>query len=206
MRSAARVLGTARVRTSSSMLTARTPWIQRPHVLGASWDRRAVLPCSQISAAVTPRSYLSTGASTGVEKNSNRGYRGSRQPAVGVGLAFRGSSPSRPWRRRGIPNVAPGFPGNKGGAVARGIGPRCDCFADGRTLNRSPDNGPSPRVPRAVLREEAMRETHVSAEQPEAQEAPRLQVPHAFPRGSGGAQGPAPAWPYAPLGLIWRVR
>jgi ribonuclease P protein component len=51
-----------------------------------------------------------------------------------------------------------------------------------------------------------MREAHVSAEQPEAQEASRLPGPHATPRRPGGAQGPAPARPYAPLGLIRRVR
>src|SRR2546430_13765755 len=51
-----------------------------------------------------------------------------------------------------------------------------------------------------------MREAHVPAEQPKAQEAPRLPVPHAKPGRSGGAQGPTPARPYAPVGLIWRVR
>lgn len=51
-----------------------------------------------------------------------------------------------------------------------------------------------------------MREAHVSAEQPEAQEASRLPGPHAYPRRSGSAQGPAPARPLAPLGLIGRVR
>ena len=51
-----------------------------------------------------------------------------------------------------------------------------------------------------------MREAHVSAEQPEAQEASRLPEPHAKPRRTGGAQGPAPARPQAPLGLIRRVR
>jgi ribonuclease P protein component len=51
-----------------------------------------------------------------------------------------------------------------------------------------------------------MREAHVPAEQPKAQEATRLQVPYAIPRRSGGAQGPTPARPHAPVGLIWRVR
>jgi ribonuclease P protein component len=51
-----------------------------------------------------------------------------------------------------------------------------------------------------------MREAHVPAEQPKAQEAPRLPVPHAEPGRSGGAQGPTPARPHAPVGLIWRVR
>jgi ribonuclease P protein component len=51
-----------------------------------------------------------------------------------------------------------------------------------------------------------MREAHVPAEQPKAQEAPRLPVPHAKPGRSGGAQGPTPARPHAPVGLIWRVR
>ena len=51
-----------------------------------------------------------------------------------------------------------------------------------------------------------MREAHVPAEQPKAQEATRLPVPYAIPRRSGGAQGPTAARPYAPVGLIWRVR
>jgi len=51
-----------------------------------------------------------------------------------------------------------------------------------------------------------MREAHVPAEQPKAQEATRLPVPHAIPRRPGGAQGPTPARPHAPVGLIWRVR
>ena len=51
-----------------------------------------------------------------------------------------------------------------------------------------------------------MREAHVPAEQPKAQEATRLPVPYAIPRRSGGAQGPTPARPHAPVGLIWRVR
>jgi ribonuclease P protein component len=51
-----------------------------------------------------------------------------------------------------------------------------------------------------------MREAHVSAEQPEAQEASRLPDAHAHARWSGGAQGPTPARPHAPLGLIRRVR
>ena len=51
-----------------------------------------------------------------------------------------------------------------------------------------------------------MREAHVPAEQPKAQEAPRLPGPHANPRRSGRAQGPAPARPLASLGLIRRVR
>jgi ribonuclease P protein component len=51
-----------------------------------------------------------------------------------------------------------------------------------------------------------MREAHVPAEQPKAQEAPRLPVPHAKPGRSSGAQGPTPARPHAPVGLIWRVR
>src|SRR5215204_7723554 len=79
MRSAASELGTARVRTSSVRLIARTPWNHNPHVFGASWDRRAVAPCSQISAAVTPRSN-STGASTGVEKIPLGATGGSREP------------------------------------------------------------------------------------------------------------------------------
>jgi ribonuclease P protein component len=51
-----------------------------------------------------------------------------------------------------------------------------------------------------------MREAHVPAEQPKAQEATRLPVPYAIPRRPGGAQGPTPARPHAPVGLIWRVR
>jgi ribonuclease P protein component len=51
-----------------------------------------------------------------------------------------------------------------------------------------------------------MREAHLPAEQPEAQEAPGLSGSHAHPRRSSGAQGPAPARPHAPLGLTGRVR
>jgi ribonuclease P protein component len=51
-----------------------------------------------------------------------------------------------------------------------------------------------------------MREAHVSAEQPEAQEASRLPGPHAYPRRAGGAQGPTRARARPPLGLIRRVR
>jgi ribonuclease P protein component len=51
-----------------------------------------------------------------------------------------------------------------------------------------------------------MRETHVPAKHPQAQEASRLPIPHAQPRRSGCAQGPSPARPHAPLGLIRRVR
>ena len=51
-----------------------------------------------------------------------------------------------------------------------------------------------------------MREAHVPAEQPEAQEASWLPDSHAYPWRPGGAQGSAPARPHAPLGLIRRVR
>lgn len=51
-----------------------------------------------------------------------------------------------------------------------------------------------------------MREAHVPTQQPEAEEAPRLPIAHAFARRSGRAQDPSPARPYAPLGLIRRVR
>lgn len=51
-----------------------------------------------------------------------------------------------------------------------------------------------------------MREAHVPAEQPKAQEAPRLPGPDAHARRSGGTQGPTPARPHAPVGLIWRLR
>lgn len=51
-----------------------------------------------------------------------------------------------------------------------------------------------------------MREAHVPAEHPEAQEAPRLPRPYADPRWSGGAQGPSPARPRPAFGLTWRLR
>jgi ribonuclease P protein component len=51
-----------------------------------------------------------------------------------------------------------------------------------------------------------MREAHVPAEQQKAQEATRVPIAYAIARRSGGAQGPAPARPHAPVGLIWRVR
>ena len=51
-----------------------------------------------------------------------------------------------------------------------------------------------------------MREAHVPAQQPEAQEDARLPRPYADARRSGRDQGPAPAGPRPPLGLIWRIR
>jgi len=51
-----------------------------------------------------------------------------------------------------------------------------------------------------------MREAHVPTQQPEAEEAPRLPIAYAHPRRSSRAQDPSPARPYAPLGLIRRVR
>jgi ribonuclease P protein component len=51
-----------------------------------------------------------------------------------------------------------------------------------------------------------MREAHVPTEQPEAQEAPRLPVAYAKPRRAGDRQDPSPSGPYAPIGLIRRVR
>jgi ribonuclease P protein component len=51
-----------------------------------------------------------------------------------------------------------------------------------------------------------MREAHVPAEQQKAQEATRVPVAYAIPRRSGRAQGPTPARPHAPVGLIQRVR
>src|SRR5262249_25621450 len=208
MRSAARVLGTAKVRTSSSRPTARTPSNHRPQVFGASWERRAVAPCSQISAAVTPRSN-STGASTGVEKVPLGGHR--RRPRAGgqVRPRVRGSSPLEAVTLARRPNVAPAFRGEQGFASTRRA-PRRPAL---RLFHAPPYTRwfarllqpPTPGS-RANLREEAMREAHVSAEQPEAQEASRLPSPHAEPGRSGGAQGPAPARPHAPLGLIGRVR
>ena len=51
-----------------------------------------------------------------------------------------------------------------------------------------------------------MREAHVSAEHPDAQEAARLPGPHAYPGRSSGAQSPTAARPHTALGLIRRVR
>src|SRR5262245_40298251 len=189
MRSAARVLGTAKVRTSSSRPTARTPSNHRPHVFGASWERRAVAPCSQISAAVTPRSN-STGASTGVEKVPLGGHQ--RRPRAGgqVGLesgevrlrgrdvgekAERSTGVSRRTRVR-VHSTRPRRPALR----LFHAPPYTRWFA---RLLQPPTPGS-----RANLREEAMREAHVSAEQPEAQEASRLPSPHAEPGRSGGAQ------------------
>src|SRR5258708_3475411 len=113
MRSAARELGTARVRTSSVKLTARTPWNHNPHVFGASWERRAVAPCSQISEAVTPRSN-STGASTGVENVPLGAAEGSREPVERFGLSSSGKFASEAVALARSPNVAPGFWGEQG--------------------------------------------------------------------------------------------
>ena len=51
-----------------------------------------------------------------------------------------------------------------------------------------------------------MREAHVPTEHQTAQEASRLPVAHAHARRPGRDQGPSPARPHAPLGLIRRVR
>jgi ribonuclease P protein component len=51
-----------------------------------------------------------------------------------------------------------------------------------------------------------MREAHVPAQHPETQEAARVPVPHAYSSRSSRGQGPTPARPHAPLGLIRRVR
>ena len=51
-----------------------------------------------------------------------------------------------------------------------------------------------------------MREAHVPAEQPKAQEEARLSAPDEGPGRSGRPQGPASAGPQASVGLIWRVR
>ena len=51
-----------------------------------------------------------------------------------------------------------------------------------------------------------MREAHVPTEHQTAQEASRLPVAHAHPRRPGRDQGPSPARPHAPLGLIRPVR
>jgi ribonuclease P protein component len=51
-----------------------------------------------------------------------------------------------------------------------------------------------------------MREAHVPAQQPEAQEDPRLPWPYADARRPGRHQGPPSAGPRPPLGLIWRIR
>jgi ribonuclease P protein component len=51
-----------------------------------------------------------------------------------------------------------------------------------------------------------MREAHVPAQQPEAQEDPRFPAPDAHARWSRGAQVAAVPGPQAALRLIWRVR
>jgi ribonuclease P protein component len=51
-----------------------------------------------------------------------------------------------------------------------------------------------------------MREAHVPAQQPEAQEDPRFSAPDANPRRPRGAEGAARPGPQAPVRLIWRVR
>jgi ribonuclease P protein component len=51
-----------------------------------------------------------------------------------------------------------------------------------------------------------MRETHVPAQHQETQEASRVPVSHAHSSRTGRAQGPTPARPHAPVGLIGRVR
>lgn len=51
-----------------------------------------------------------------------------------------------------------------------------------------------------------MREAHVPAQQPEAQEEARVPAPDEDPGRSGRAEGPPSAGPQATLRLIWRVR
>lgn len=51
-----------------------------------------------------------------------------------------------------------------------------------------------------------MREAHVPAQQPEAQEEARVPHPDAHPRGARGAPLPSGPGPFAPRRLIWRVR
>lgn len=51
-----------------------------------------------------------------------------------------------------------------------------------------------------------MREAHLPAQQPEAEEEARLPRPHAHAWRAGGASLASPARPQAPQRLIWRVR
>jgi ribonuclease P protein component len=51
-----------------------------------------------------------------------------------------------------------------------------------------------------------MRETDISAEQPETEEEARLSAPDAEPSGTRGDPTPAQQGPLQPFSLIWRVR
>ena len=51
-----------------------------------------------------------------------------------------------------------------------------------------------------------MRETDISAQQPEAEEEARLPAPHAEPGRTRGHPAPAQQGPLQPFRLIWRVR
>jgi ribonuclease P protein component len=51
-----------------------------------------------------------------------------------------------------------------------------------------------------------MREAHVSAQHPQAQQDARLPRAYAHPRRPGRHQGPTPARPRPPVGLIRRIR
>ena len=51
-----------------------------------------------------------------------------------------------------------------------------------------------------------MREAHISTQQSQAEEDPRVSVAHAHARWTSGAEESAPARPQAPLRLIARVR
>jgi ribonuclease P protein component len=55
-------------------------------------------------------------------------------------------------------------------------------------------------------REEAMRETHVPTQHPQAQQDARLSRAHADARRPSRHQGPTPARPHPPVGLIRRIR
>ena len=94
--------------------------------------------------------------------------------------------------------------------VARPRSPRCDCRRLARTLDataarwRAP---PRPRLARqAPLFEEALREAHLPAQQPQAQEEARLPAALAHSRWPRGAQEPPPARPQAPQRLTERIR
>jgi ribonuclease P protein component len=54
--------------------------------------------------------------------------------------------------------------------------------------------------------EEAMRETHVPAQQPQAQEEARISFAHAHTCRAGDREGASHAGPFAAHGLIWRIR
>src|SRR5690242_10061013 len=189
------MLGTPRTNTSSSSANGRTPWNQVFQVASASCARIARAPRCQMSVAVPAESWLSTGTSTDVENEGRTPWT----PALAGRPVVRGLTPGGEVRRgRGrvdgrARNVPPHFDERQGG-----LGPARGAAREHAAVGTS--GKPTARLdgfsfsvrgsrPRTAASEEAMREAHVPAQQPEAQEDPRFSRPDAHARGPRRAEG-----------------